>query len=367
MKNRIAIYIPSLRGGGAERVMVTLANAFVSSGYYVDLVVGKADGSYIKDVSEEVAIVDLDSRRVTTSLPGLVRYLRRAKPNALLSAMVHANIIAIFANYIARSEIRLVVSEHNTLNSLLKTVSWLRREKWLPFAMRLMYPKTHGIVAVSKGVADELSMITNISREKIDVIYNPVVINYSFPPHTNRITLHPWFGDDQPPVILSAGRLTPQKDFTTLIYAFAKLLTKYQARLVIMGEGEQRNALEQLIQKLNISDKILLPGFVDNPREWMQCSSLFVLSSSWEGFGNVILEAMACGLPIVSTDCPSGPAEILEQGVWGRLVPVGDFAGLAEAMYLTLHEESHPDVVLRASQFSVEKAANKYLTALGMM
>jgi glycosyltransferase involved in cell wall biosynthesis len=367
MNKRIAIYIPSLRGGGAERVMVMLANAFISYGYSVDLVLCEAEGSYIKDVSVEVTIIDLGSQRVTTSLPGLIRYLRRAKPSALLSAMVHANIIAVLATYMARSDTHLVISERNTLSSLLKTVNWLDRKKWLPLAMRLMYPKADGIVAISKGVADELSMITNISREKIDVIYNPVVINYSFPPHTNRITLHPWFGDDQPPVILSAGRLTPQKDFTTLIYAFAKLLTKYQARLVIMGEGEQRNALEQLIQKLNISDKILLPGFVDNPREWMQCSSLFVLSSSWEGFGNVILEAMACGLPIVSTDCPSGPAEILEQGVWGRLVPVGDVATLAEAMYLTLHEKSHPDVVFRASQFSVEKATNKYLTALGMM
>jgi glycosyltransferase involved in cell wall biosynthesis len=367
MKNRIAIYIPSLRGGGAERVMVTLANAFVSSGYYVDLVVGKADGSYIKDVSEEVAIVDLDSRRVTTSLPGLVRYLRRAKPNALLSAMVHANIIAIFANYIARSEIRLVVSEHNTLNSLLKTVSWLRREKWLPFAMRLMYPKTHGIVAVSKGVADELSMITNISREKIDVIYNPIVTNYSFLSHANRNTLHPWFEAGQPPVILSAGRLTRQKDFITLINAFAQLRTKFQARLVILGEGEQHNSLKKLSQDLNIAHEILLPGFVHNPREWMQCSSLFALSSSWEGFGNVIVEAMACGLPIVSTDCPSGPAEILEHGRWGRLVPVGDVSAFAEAMYLTLHERSHPDVVFRASQFSVDKAVNKYLTVLGMM
>jgi glycosyltransferase involved in cell wall biosynthesis len=340
MNKRIAIYIPSLRGGGAERVMVMLANAFISYGYSVDLVLCEAEGSYIKDVSVEVTIIDLGSQRVTTSLPGLIRYLRRAKPSALLSAMVHANIIAVLATYMARTDTRLVVSEHNTLKSLLETVHWLRREKIFPFAMRLIYPQADGIVAVSKGVADELAVITNISCEKIDVIYNPVIINQPITHHAINKTIHSWFEADQPPVILSAGRLTRQKDFTTLIYAFAELLTKYQARLVILGEGEQRNALEQLIQKLNISGKILLPGFVNNPREWMQCSSLFALSSSWEGFGNVIVEAMACGLPIVSTDCPSGPAEILEHGQWGRLVPVGDVSGLAEAMYLTLRRIS---------------------------
>ena len=177
---------------------------------------------------------------------------------------------------------------------------------------------------------------------------------------------HPWFLPGEPPVILGVGRLTQAKDFPTLIRAFALVRKKHPARLMILGEGEERSKLETLVQELGLEKEVSLPGFVDNPYKYMKRAAVFVLSSKWEGFGNVLVEAMALGTPVVSTNCPSGPAEILENGRWGRLVPVGDVYALAEAIIETLDEEHHPDVANRAKDFAVELAVEKYINVLGV-
>jgi glycosyltransferase involved in cell wall biosynthesis len=169
-----------------------------------------------------------------------------------------------------------------------------------------------------------------------------------------------------PPVILAVGRLTLQKDFPTLIRAFARLRARRSARLVILGEGELRDELEALVAELGLTADVALPGFVDNPFSWMRGSALFVLSSAWEGFGNVLVEAMACGTPVVSTDCPSGPAEILENGKWGRLAAVGDAEALARAIAEALDDPNPPDVRARAAFFSVERSVDAYLAILGV-
>jgi glycosyltransferase involved in cell wall biosynthesis len=165
----------------------------------------------------------------------------------------------------------------------------------------------------------------------------------------------------EPPVILGVGRLTVQKDFPTLIRAFARVRQKRNARLLILGEGELRSELNALVAELGLQADVALPGFVENPFVFMRHASLFVLSSAWEGFGNVLVEAMACGMPVVSTDCPSGPAEILQNGKWGRLVPVGDVQALSEALLATLEESTHPDVAARAAECSVDRAVEGYL------
>jgi len=357
---RLALFLPSLRGGGAERVMLSLAEGFAQRGFCVDLVLAKAEGPYLKDVSREVRIVDLNASRVIKSLPSLVRYLRSEKPDAMLSAMGHANIVAICARSLAMVSTRVVVSEHSTLSLSMQNAP-TKRGRFMPWLMKFFYPRANGIIAVSKGVADDLARVIGLPRKRITVIYNPVVTPEVLQKAQEPID-HPWFRPGEPPVILGIGRLTRQKDFPTLIRAFALVRKERPARLMILGEGEERHNLEDLSRKLEITDDVDMPGFVDNPYKYMAHAAVFVFSSAWEGFGNVLVEAMACGCPVVSTDCPSGPAEILENGRYGRLVPVGDVESLARAIIETLNDP--PDgkqLRRRAEDFSAERIVDKYL------
>jgi glycosyltransferase involved in cell wall biosynthesis len=358
----LALYLPSLRGGGAERVMVLLANGFAARGYSVDLVLAKAEGPYIKDVAAEVRVIDLQASRVALSLPGLVHYLRCERPMAMLSAMGHANVVAVAARMLARVSTRNVVSEHANLSISRKNARSIRG-RFMRHFLRWAYSRANGVVTVSGGVADDLAPNVGLSRKFIDVVYNPVVMDELH----NRACLkpsHPWFDSESPPVILGVGRLERQKDFCTLIRAFAKLRETHDARLMILGEGSLLGELTNEVEGLGLEAEVSFPGFVGNPYAFMRSSSLFVLSSAWEGFGNVLVEAMACGTPVVSTDCPSGPSEILENGKWGRLVPVGDADSLARAMKDSLDEPAHPDVAARAAHFSVDRAVESYLKVL---
>lgn len=364
MTHRIAIYVPSMTGGGAERVMTILANGFAARGLVVDLVLSKAEGPFLKDVSDAVRVVDLCSSRVLFSLPGLVRYLRRERPEAMLSALSHANVVTVWAKQLARASTRLVVSERNTL-SVSARGARERRARLLPWLTQRAYPKADGIVAVSRGVADDLAVIVGLPRQDVKVVYNPVVTE-TLVAQSHEMISHPWLSFGEPPVILAVGRLTLQKDFATLLRAFARLRAQRAARLVILGEGELRGALETQVAELGLAGNVALPGFMGNPFVWMRRSALFVLSSAWEGLPGTLIQAMACAVPVVSTDCPSGPAEILENGRWGRLVPVGDAEALAAAMVTTLDETARPDVAARAADFGVDQAVNGYLAALGV-
>jgi glycosyltransferase involved in cell wall biosynthesis len=358
-QKKLAIYLPSLRGGGAERAMLTLANGIAERGYTVDLVLAKAEGPYLQEVSELVHVVDLGAPRVAKSLMGLVRYLRREQPVAILSALNYANIIAILAHKISRVHTRLYVSERNHF-SVSNANAKHMKSGFIGYLMRMFYPHADGVIAVSKGVAEDLAANIGMSRSSIDVVYNPVVTERLLRKAAESCD-HPWLKPGEPPVVLAVGRLTPQKDFITLLNALAKLRQSHKSRLLILGEGALRSALEAEIKKLDLVDFVQMPGFVDNPYPIMRASSLFVLSSAWEGLPNVLVQAMACGTPVVSTDCPSGPAEILENGKWGKLVPVGDEVAMAEAMAATLDVNEHPDVVRRAAEFSVDRAVDEYL------
>lgn len=358
----IALYVSSLRGGGAERVMVLLANGLAERGYKVDLVAASAQGPYRGEVSPSVDIVDLGAKRVAASLPGLVRYLRRARPKSMLSAVNHANVIAVIARVIARVPTRLVVSEHNNLSQSRKRPKDLSG-KVVQALMHWAYSKADAVVAVSKGVADDLAETLGFPRSRIEVVYNPVVTPKLFERAAAPLD-HPWLAPGEPPVILGVGRLTPQKDFITLIKAFAQVRKELDCRLVILGEGELRSEIEELVRNLNIEVDVQLPGFAENPYAWMRRSAVFVLSSAWEGLGNVLIEAMACGARVISTDCPSGPSEILEGGKWGALVEVGDSGGLAKHIVRVLCEENVPDAVNQAKGFNVERSVDGYLKVL---
>jgi len=359
---KLAVFLPSLRGGGAERAVLTLANGFASRGYTVDLVLVSAEGPYLKEISPSVRVVDLKAVRVSSSLLKLVRYLRREQPIALLSAMSHANVIAVLARLLARVATRIVVSERANFSVARANATSLRR-RMMGFFMRFAYPYSAGVVAISSGVADDLANSIGIPRESISVVYNPVLVD-SILAHGEIRPDHPWFRPHESPVIIGVGRLVPQKDFHSLIRAFARLRKTRQARLLILGEGVLRRELEMLSMQLGLQDVVSIPGFLDNPFAYVKNSAVFVLSSAWEGFGNVLVEAMVCGTPVVSTACPSGPGEILENGRWGRLVSVGDVEALAEAMAATLDEREHPDVAARAAEFGIDRAMDGYLRVM---
>lgn len=333
-RKRLALFLPALYGGGAERVMLNLAAGIARQGHAVDLVLAQAEGPFLAEVPELVQLVELNSRHLNTSrtvasLPTLVRYLRREQPDAMFS-MLHANLIALWARRLAGYPRRLVISEHNTFshqNLLLpKGYDWLMLQ-----LVKRFYPWADGVVAVSDGVANDLAQVAKIRRDRIRVIYNPIVTE-ELRAKAKVPLEHPWFKINEPPVVLAVGRLTAQKDFDTLIRAFALVRRTHLARLLILGEGEQRQALEALVKRLNLEQDVGLPGFVPNPYAYMANSSLFVLSSRWEGLPTVLVEALYCGTPLIATDCPSGPREILRDGRFGQLVPVGDANCLAQAI-----------------------------------
>jgi glycosyltransferase involved in cell wall biosynthesis len=363
MADKLALFLPSLRGGGAERVMVNLARGFVERGLRVDLVLARAEGPYLSQVPKEVRVVDLGARRVLYSLPGLVRYLRRERPQAMLSALNHANIVAIWAKLLARVQTRLVVAEHSTLSRSTENASSVRA-KLLPLLIKTFYPYADAVVAVSRGVAEDLVTTTKLPMEKIKVIYNPVITPELFAKAEEPLD-HPWFRPGEPPVVLGVGRLTQAKDFPTLIRAFALVRKERPARLMILGEGEERPKLEALVRELGLEEDVALPGFVGNPYKYIARAGVFVLSSAWEGLPTTLVEALALGTPVVSTNCKSGPEEILEEGRWGRLVPVGNIEELAKAIGESL---SMPRLLNGGAldRFRVDIVVDRYLEVMSI-
>jgi len=360
--SRIALFVPSLRGGGAEKAMVNLARGFAERGLKVDLVLAKAEGPYLSQVPLEVRVVDLGARRVLYSLGSLMRYLRWEQPQAMLSALTHANIVAIWAKLLAGVKTRLVVTEHNTLGQAMVNIPSVKIRS-MPLLIGTFYPYADEVVAVSQGVAKDLVTLTRLPSEKVRVIYNPVITPELFV-KAGELLDHPWFRPGEPPVILGVGRLTKQKDFPTLIRAFALVRKECRARLMILGEGEDRPKIEALVRELGLEEDVALPGFVDNPYKYMKRAAVFVLSSQWEGLPTVLIEALALGTPVISTDCPGGSAEILENGRWGQLVPVGNIRALAGAILAAIEDKGLPAAVDSLEKFTLERTVEEYLATL---
>jgi glycosyltransferase involved in cell wall biosynthesis len=361
-RQRLAIFLPALYGGGAERTMLNLAEGIARRGYAVDLVLARAVGPYLGEIPESVRLVDLEASRSLFGLPALVHYLRSQQPEAMLSALTYANLIALWAQRLARTPTRIVINEQNTFShSNLQLSYWYG---WLMVQLvKGFYPWAQGIVGVSRGVADDLAEATGIGRERIQVIHNPIVTPELRKKAQAPVT-HPWFYPDQPPVVLAVGRLSPQKDYPTLIQAFGEVRRNRPLRLLILGEGEERPALEALIRQLGLQDDVSLPGFAANPYPYMARVSLFVLSSRWEGLPTVLVEALYCGAPVIATDCPSGPREILANGQYGQLMPVGDVVALAKAIEAALDGQTPRPPQESWLPFETETVVNLYIDML---
>lgn len=377
-KRTIALFIAALSGGGAPRNTLTLAHAFAARGHEVHLVVVRPYGPLRSELLPCIRLVTLESRiaglpivrdirrlQVQVSIPTLARYLREERPDVLLSAASHVNLPAVWARRLARTGTRLVLCASNPI----WRSAWNMKRRprpLLPVFARLFYPWADAFIAVSEAVAADLSRVTGIPRERIITIPNPVVTP-EFEEKARAPLDHPWFQPGQPPVALSVGRLVAQKDFPTLLRAFARLRATRPVRLMILGDskGGRRAQLAALAEQLRVADDVELPGYIGNPYPYMARSAVFVLSSAWEGFGLVLVEAMACGCPVVSTDCPGAPAEILGGGLYGPLVPVGDDRALATAIASVLDSPPRREQLrARAQEYGIDQAADRYLEVL---
>ena len=340
-----------------------LCKGFVELGYPVDLLLVKAIGEHLKAVPDTVRILKLGSGHTFLSLFPLMRYLLKERPDALLAVKDRAFRVAVAARMWTKVPTRLVGRLGTTLGAALHGKSWLRKWSWyLP--MRIFYPRADAVVAVSKGVAEDIARITGVGAERIYVIENPVVSRALFE-NAEKAVDHPWFADIGPPVIVAMGRLTRQKGFDVLIKAFAILSHTRPCRLIILGEGKDRRALFHLAEELGVLNQVNMPGFIENPYPFLKKAALFVLSSRWEGSPNVLTEALALGIPVVAADCPSGPREILENGRFGPLVPVEDAAALAKAMDRVLSNPMESHLLKSAAcRYTVEQSSQAYIHVL---
>lgn len=360
---KVAFFLPSLIGGGAERVMLNLACGFAQRGVPVDMVLAAAEGPYLAEIPPEVPVVDLKAGRVRSSIGPLIRYLRLKRPSVLLSALDHTNFAAVVSRDLARVSTRVAITLHNTPSQKFKHYPFHKKYQARHLS-RYTHSKADVIIAVSSGVADDYSQLFQTPAQRIHVVYNPVVSDEVFA-KANMPLDHPWFADGQPPVILAIGRLTPQKDFLTLIRAFDKVKASCQnCRLMILGEGEMRPSLEGFIKERSLQADVALPGFVNNPFKYLAKARLFVLSSSWEGLPTVLIEALAVGTPVISTNCKSGPKEILVDGKYGQLVPVKDPDILAREIVSELNRPKAVPPSESWGRFEVTRAVDGYLSLL---
>jgi len=355
---KVATFLQNLHGGGAERVATLLMNGLAQD-HQVSLIVAQQEGPYFDDLDSRVELHSMGGRRILSTIIPLARWLRRERPDVFMSHMTHVNVAASLAIKLSGTQVPLLAVEHNQMDLNFErlgrpTVRWAYRS--VPY----VYPTIERVVCVSDGVADSVRRFTRRRPCNLVTINNPVVT-----PRLAELAAgnpaHPWFHDTSIPVVLGCGRLVEQKDFATLILAFQEIRRRRKARLLILGEGPQRAMLEELTAQLGLSDDVAMPGFDPNPFAAMRAASVFVLSSRWEGLPTVLIEALAAGAVVVSTDCPSGPFEVLKGGALGPLVPVGDAAALADGIERALvAPTSAADRLAQAGNYTVSRAVSNY-------
>jgi glycosyltransferase involved in cell wall biosynthesis/peptidoglycan/xylan/chitin deacetylase (PgdA/CDA1 family) len=360
-KPLIAFVLPDLGFGGAEIVSVALGSEFLRRGFRADFVVGWHHEEAPAVLPPRASYVRLGAKRARDMLFPLARYLRERRPSAVIASLWPLTIITIAARKLAGSKARLAVCDHNTLSIQYGGLAFPHR-LLLEKSISLAYPFADARIAVSGGVADDLSALSGLRRDDISVVPNPLFVRPASPADfaAAETVWSGWSG----PRILTVGNLKPQKNHRLLIRAFKKLLARRDAKLLILGSGESEET-RAYAQELGVADKVIFPGPVANPTAYYLSADIFVLSSDFEGFGNVIIEALDCGLPVVSTDCRYGPSEILAGGRYGRLTPVGDEDALARAILEALDSTHDPDALKRrAADFQAESVAESYLRLL---
>jgi glycosyltransferase involved in cell wall biosynthesis len=358
----VVFVLSSLDHGGMQRSMIDLGGALSRAGHKVTFVLQRACGDMLALLSPAIELIELERSSTRQSLFPLIRFINARRPSVLITGSPHTSLLAILALRLARPKVGLIVTEHAPLARLVSRYrGW--RYRFLPLLVRYFYPSADAIVAVSQGVAAEFRHFVPRAR-RVVVIHNPVVTE-DFEQRAAEQIDDPWFAAGAPPVLVAVGRLAAEKDYPTLIRAFAGLAPESSLRLALIGSGPEQEALERLITHYGLSGRIRLFGFVRNPLPLIKRARLLVLTSEFEGFGNVIVEALACGTPVVSTDCEFGPREILQDGTYGALVPVGDVEAIRHAILSALDRPPAPaDLQRRARDFSEQRSAESYLALI---
>lgn len=366
--SRLAFYIPSFHVGGAEQVTVSIANGLANREHDVELLISNPHGKLQSAVDDAVSVETLGAGRVPVAgigahVPALASYLRRTRPAAVFSQLTRANVVCLLARRFSRNETAVFPTHHSPLG--LSSDSSLKSNLLHSLAVRQL-PSADHLIAVSQGVADSIVAGTSVQRDQVSVLHNPVELEAIKEQAADPVE-HDWIADDTLDVVLSVGRLEKQKDLKTWLRAFARVHERRpQTRGIIAGKGSQHAELRSLATQLGIDDVVSIPGFVDNQYAYMRSADLFLLTSRFEGLPTVLIEALACGCPVVATDCPAGPREILVDGKYGRLVSVGDVPGLVNAVTETL-EDPVPSSKLeaRADDFAPDVVLEEYEQFIG--
>ncbi len=365
INKKIAIVLPSLVGGGAEKLAIYLANYWNDEGFSVTFVLVKKYGKLMSMVNPEIDIVDLKTEKLRSPFFTLRSHFKSNSYDVIWSGLWPLTSISILAWIFSGQKSRIFVIDHNHLS--ISTVKQLKFPKYLMrIILKITYPLATGIIAVSDGVKKDICMLGWLNSRLVKTIYNPAytgrVDSYIL---TDKIKTELW-GSGSDKHIISVGSLKPQKNHKLLIKAFS-MLENTNSKLIILGEGELEGELHDLIDKLNLSKRVFLKGFVEDPTLWYLSADLFVLSSNWEGLPTVLIEALECGLNIVSTNCPSGPMEILECGKYGKIVPMNDAISMKNSIEIALLEGVNPKLQKRrATDFSLDKISDNYLKYFGL-
>ena len=363
-RTEIAIFLATSGHSGVDRIMTNLVREMGRRGLDIDLLKIHEHGPNWEGLPENVRIHPLGASHVQTALPALVRYLKEKKPRCLLTDKDRVNRTALIANRLAGAKTKITIRMGTTVTKNLERRSWMDRNIQL-FSMRTFYRWADAIIVPSRGAAEDLAAAARIPIKKIRVVPSPVITEEIYE-LAKEPAPHEWLQTGELPVILGAGELCARKDFETIIKAFAILKKTYPSRLIILGKGKKKQDLLALTESLGLNVDVSFPGFVNNPYAYMSRASLFVLSSRCEGSPVVLMEALALGVPVVSTDCPSGPNEILQNGRYGQLVPVGDFEALSKVMLVTLKNPlSSEDLKAAATRFNTKENTDQYLAAMG--
>ncbi len=359
MRRRIALMIGTLAGGGIQRTALVLGKEFARRGHDVDLLVLRSEGELVREMPREINLIELGARGYPDGLLPFVRYLRQMQPDGFIAATPLGNLAALLAVRLARVPVRVVTTDATDPARVYHPEDSRFRSFLLPVAARFLYPGAAARVAVSDGVADAMAIIPGIARETVETVYNPIDVR---PVGQLDSPVHPWLQAGRSgPVVISVGRFHAIKDYGTLIAAFGKVrAVRTDARLILFGEGKDRPNLTQQIAALGLTDAVNMPGFSWYVRSEIAAADLFVMSSLREGLGNALIEALAEGCPVVSTDCPFGPREILEGGKHGRLVPVSDPDAMAEAILAALAEPRIEGDRSHLERFDVERIVDRY-------
>ncbi len=359
----VLFHLRAIGGGGAERVAITIANHLVESGIRCMFLVRRNINFYKGELDPRIDIQFVSAKRDIVFVFKLAKKFREINPQTIFTTIQRPSFLAVLAKRLAGIPARSIIREPTTPSLMFRELETLRERLQMKPMMRWSYHRADAVIAPSKGVRDDLIETLALPHEKISVIYNPVITK-QLEQWRQEPVEHPWLAEKSIPVILAVGRLAYPKNYPLLIRAFALVREQLSARLLILGEGELRAEIEQLVAQLGLSEWVSMPGFDPNPFRYMARADVLALTSVREGFPNVLVQAMACGCPVVSTDCPSGPREILDGGKYGFLVPVNDEEALAEALLRTLKGEVKPVSPEWLEQFRAKHIIKQYSNLL---